>query len=55
MPLTLPYHPETEDWMLRRVLQDARRERCEVVLVRERAMRKVGDWTGLAVWRQTFR
>ena len=49
--LTHPYHPQTEDWQLARVLDDLQRGRVPCVLVQMRALRKVGDWRGVAVWR----
>ena len=49
--LTFPFRPETEDWQLARVLADAARAGMPVVLVWMRAPHKMGDWSGMAVWR----
>jgi len=47
-----PYRDESEDWMLRRALEDQQRAGICCLLVWQRARADLGGYMGLAVWRK---
>ena len=54
VPITHPYRPGTEDWMLQRVVADFQRNGTPYILVREKAAADVGDFFGVALYRQAW-
>ncbi|HTI71492.1 MAG TPA: hypothetical protein VMF06_16080 [Candidatus Limnocylindria bacterium] len=54
LPITHPFRPGTEDWMLQRVVSDFRRANTPYILVRERAAADIGNFVGVALYRQAW-